>query len=347
MTQRIIILAAAFCLLTVSACNEQTKRPPPPAKLSTADGLIEYLAPLPAVQKVEPWQNDYADGITITTAHYTIHTTLMDPLMLRQIPGFMESAYRAYQGQLPEPIDTQTRFQTYLFADRQQWEQFTRNFAGGRADVYLKIVKGAYYLKGSCVAYNIGRTRTFAALAHEGWHQFNSKHFVYRLPSWLDEGIATLFEANRYYKGRFEFLPARNGGRLGSLKITLLGDRMIPLSTLITLNPGQLVESNDAIKAYYAQSYALVRFLREAHYGKRLVNYHNLLLAGLRGNWPLDPAIRQLASDRNIPLTAAFNAHVSPKLFALYIGDGFDDIQTEYTAFCHKIAWPVSVSPEP
>ncbi len=347
MTQRIIILATALCLLTLSACNEQTKRPLPPAKLSTAAGLIEYLAPLPAVQKVEPWQNEYADGITITTAHYTILTTLMDPLMLRQVPGFMESAYRAYQSQLPEPIETQTRFRTYLFADRTQWEQFTKGFAAGNADVYLKIVKGAYYLKGRCVAYNIGRTRTFAALGHEGWHQFNSKHFVYRLPSWLDEGIATLFETSQYYNGRFEFLPGRNGGRLGSLKTTLLADRMIPLRTLITLNPGQLVENPDAIKAYYAQSYALVRFLREGHYGKRLVNYHNLLLAGLRGNWPLDPALRQLASDRNIPLTAAFNAHVSPKLFALYIDDDFDAIQTEYTAFCHTIADPGSISPEP
>ncbi|MCD6394574.1 MAG: hypothetical protein J7M40_13850, partial [Planctomycetes bacterium] len=129
MTQRIIILATALCLLALSACNEQTQRPLPTAKLSTTDGLIEYLDRLPAVQKVEPWQNDYADGITITTAHYTIHTTLMDPLMLRQIPGFMESAYRAYQSQLPKPIDTQTRFGTYLFADRTQWEQFTKDFA--------------------------------------------------------------------------------------------------------------------------------------------------------------------------------------------------------------------------
>ena len=347
MTQRIIILVTALCLLTLSACSEQTERPLPPAKLSTIDGLIEYLAPLPAVQKVEPWQNDYADGITITTAHYTIHTTLMDPLMLRQVPGFMESAYRAYQSQLPEPIDTQTRFRTYLFANRTQWEQFTKDFAAPHADIHLKIVKGAYCLKGRCVAYNIGRTRTFAALGHEGWHQFNGKHFAYRLPSWLDEGIATLFETSRYYKGRFEFLPGRNGGRLGALKTTLLGDRMIPLTTLITLNPGQLVENPDAIKAYYAQSYALVRFLREEHYGKRLVNYHNLLLAGLRGNWPLPPALRQLASDRNIPLTTAFNAHVSPRLFTLYIDDDFDAIQTEYTAFCHKIAWSVSLGPEP
>ncbi len=252
MTRRIIILATALCLPALSACNEQTKRPPAAAKFSTPAGLIEYLSPLPAVQKVEPWQNDYAQGITITTAHYTIHTTLMDPLMLRQVPGFMESAYRAYQSQLPEPIDTKIKFRTYLFADRAQWEQFTKGFAAPHANLYLKIVKGAYCLKGRCVAYNIGRTRTFAVLGHEGWHQFNSRHFVYRLPSWLDEGIATLFETSRYYQGGFEFLPGRNGGRLGSLKTALLADRMIPLTTLITLNPGQVVESPNAVKAYYA-----------------------------------------------------------------------------------------------
>jgi len=345
MTRRISSLTTVFLLLILPACRQRSTVARPASRLSTVGGLIEYLQPLPAVENVEPWQNDYGDGITITTAHYTIRTTLMDPLMLRQIPGFMESAYHAYQEQLPEPVETQTRFSVYLFADRRQWEQFTKDFVAGDVDVYLRIVRGAYCLKGRCVAYNIGRTRTFAALGHEGWHQFSGRHFAYRLPSWLDEGIATLFEASRYYEGRFEFLPDRNIARLQALKSTLLRGRLIPLDKLITLNPGRLVGDPDAVKAYYAQSYCLVRFLREDHYGKRLAAFHNLLLAGLRGNWPLDTTARRVASDRNIPLTAAFNAHISPKLFALYIGDDFDAIQTEYTTFCHKIVQPVSLAP--
>jgi hypothetical protein len=316
-----------------------------PAGLSSPEGLAQYLRGLPAVQTVEPWQNPFAPGITVTTSHYTIHTTLADPLMLRQLPGFMESAYNAYQSQLPEPIDTQTSFVTYLFADRSQWADFTKTFAAPNADAYLKIVKGAYCLNGACVAYNIGRTRTFAALGHEGWHQFDSKHFTYRLPSWLDEGIATLFETSRYDHGAFEFLPRSNADRLASLKSTLARGP-IPLAELLTLDPGQVVYDAQAAKDFYAQSYALVRFLREADYGKRMASYHNLLLAGLRGNWPLDPSLQRIAADRNVPLTTAFNRSVSPALFALYIDDNFEKIETEYLGFCRKITDPVIQAPD-
>ena len=137
-------------------------------KLTTPAGMAEYLKDLPAVKKIQTWQNDYGDGIIITTEHYNIHTTLLDPLMLRQLPAFMESAYRAYQNQLPQPIETKIKFTAYLFADRSQWEDFTMTFTAPHGKMYMKIKKGAYYLNGACVAYNIGRTRTFSVMAHEG-----------------------------------------------------------------------------------------------------------------------------------------------------------------------------------
>ena len=95
----------------------------------------------------------------------------------------------------------------YLFGQRKQWDDFTSTFAGRQAGLYNKIKAGAYYLNGSCVAYNIGRERTFAVLGHEGWHQFNSRLFKYRLPSWVDEGIAMQFETSRYENGLFYFEP--------------------------------------------------------------------------------------------------------------------------------------------
>ena len=337
MTRTILIITAVFIISILAGCTEQSRTQSATNKsLSTVEGLSEYLRQLPAVKSVQPWQNQYAPGIVMITDHYEIRTTLLDPLMLRQVPAFMESAYDAYQSQFPEPIETQTRFVTYLFADRSQWEDFTKSFAAPNTDMYLKIRKGAYYLNGASVAYNIGRTRTFAALAHEGWHQFNSRHFAYRLPSWLDEGIATLFEASQYSNGALVFQPDRNLGRLQSLKKAIQQRKMLPVAELIRLNPGQLVDDTDAVKAFYAQSYALVRFLREDDYGKRLARYHNLLLGGLRGNWPLDARTARIAADRNIPLTTAYNINVSPKLFALYIGGNLEQIDNEYNAFCQK-----------
>ena len=307
--------------------------------------MLEYLRQqnLPAVKSVEVWPNEYAEGLIITTEHYEIHTTLLDSLMLRQLPGFVESAYRGYQSQLPEHIETATCFTVYLFAERQQWEDFTKVFAGPHASLFCKIKSGAYYLNGACVLYNIGRERTFSALGHEGWHQFNSRHFEFRLPSWLDEGVAMLFEVSKRERGFFYFEPGRNAGRLGALKQTLMKDKMIPLRELIGMNPGEVLTTNEteSVMAFYAQSYALVRFLREEGYGKRLRNYQRMLLDGLWGRWPLSEAGKRVAADRNIPLTVKWNRAVGLLLFRHYIGDDLEQIEREYRAFCRKIVYHV------
>ena len=223
-------------------------------RIDTPAGMIEYLQKrnLPTLEKVRLWQNEYGPGLKLTTAHYEILTTLLEPLILSQVPGFVESAYRSYNKQLPRPVETATKFRIYLFAERKQWEDFTKTFAGPQASLYCKIKAGAYYLNGSCVAYNIGRERTFSVLGHEGWHQFNSRHFKFRLPSWLDEGIAMLFEASRYDRGLFYFEPTLNLYRLGALRKTLAGNKMIPLRQLVAINPGEaIVKGDDAVTAFY------------------------------------------------------------------------------------------------
>ena len=334
-----MIICLAGCLESEPSIETEARR------IDTPAGMIEYLQGqnLPALKSVEVWENEYGLGLKLTTAHYEILTTLLEPLMLSQVPGFMESAYRSYNDQLPEPIETTTKFTIYLFAERGHWEAFTKSFAGQQASMYLKIKAGAYYLNDACVAYNIGRERTFSALGHEGWHQFNKRHFKFRLPSWLDEGIAMLFETSREDRGLFYFEPGQNMYRLGALKKTLMKNKMIPLQELIAMNPGEVLatEIRDGIVAFYGQSYALVRFLREDGFGKRLGNYHQLLLDSLRGDWPLGEASRRIAADRNIPLTVPWNRAVGTQLFKHYISEDFDQIEEEYLTFCRKIVYHV------
>jgi len=84
----------------------------------------------------------------------------------------MESAYQAYNSQLPNPVETSMKFTVYLFAQRGQWEHFTKLFAGEYAETFYKIQAGAYYHNGACVAYDIGpgadifrvRTRRLASI---------------------------------------------------------------------------------------------------------------------------------------------------------------------------------------
>jgi hypothetical protein len=348
-----VIILICCCFSTTSSA----------ADINTPAGMSAYLKSkqLPPLKSIDLWESQFGTGLKLTTAHYEIYTTLLEPLMLSQIPGFIESAYRGYQSQLPQPIDTSALFTVYLFANRQQWEVFTTDFTGPQAPLYLKIKAGAYYLNGACVAYNIGRERTFSGLGHEGWHQFNSRLFKYRLPSWLDEGIAMQFEITEYDKGLFTFAPERNGYRLGSLKQTFLKNNVIPLKALITLNPGEVVtESDEAVAAFYSQAYALVRFLREDEYGKRLAKYQKLLFDGLNGQWSLPEQDIKIAADRNIPITVNWNRQVGTALFEQYILTGsdspvatvpgkagqipqFDKIEKQYLTFCRKIVYNVQL----
>jgi hypothetical protein len=309
-----------------------------------------YMANVPGIRGMKPWDNPHGQGICIETQHYQIFTTLLDPLMLRQTPSFVESAYQAYESQVPDVIECTEKFKVYLFNDRQGWEAFTRQLTGPDAEVYLKIQRGAYAKDGVCVAYNIGRKQTFAVLGHEGWHQFNQHYFKYRLPSWLDEGVATLFETCQYKQGVFEFRPQDNLMRLGTLRKVIQEGRMIPTAQLITLNPAQVIEGygddNDAAMAFYAQNYAMVRFLREYGYGRRLAKYHNILLGGLRGTWSIEPGLAEMAADRKVPLTIAWNARVSPQLFTLYIDKDMEMIDSQYRQFCNDIIYHVRLKEE-
>ncbi|MFH1369921.1 MAG: hypothetical protein ABII09_01335 [Planctomycetota bacterium] len=345
----ICVICGCFCF-TGCASNSSPQSTAPP--INTPDGMIAYLnrQNLPPLKSVEIWENQFGPGLKLTTAHYEIYTTLLEPLMLSQVPGFVESAYRGYQNQLPRAIETTAPFTLYIFADRQQWETFTKGFVGPQAPLYFKIKAGAYYLNGACVAYNIGRERTFASIGHEGWHQFNSRLFKYRLPSWLDEGVAMMFETSQYEQGLFSFQPERNGYRLGSLKQTLIKNKTIPLRELVGINPGEVVvESDDAVAAFYSEAYALVRFLREDDYGKRLAKYQKLLLDGLNGQWPLDETGQRIAADRNIPITIGWNRMVGSLLFEKYIAgteqgrgaDNYEKIEKEYFTFCRKIVYPI------
>jgi hypothetical protein len=140
----------------------------------------------------------------------------------------------------------------------------------------------------------------------------------------------------------FRFDPSQNGYRLGALKQTLMKDKAIPLSDLIGTNPGEVVtESDEATAAFYSQAYALVRFLREDDYGKRLLKYQKMLLDGLNGQWPLDEEDKRIAADRNIPITVGWNKMVGSALFAHYIDGNFDNIEKEYLTFCKKIVYNV------
>jgi hypothetical protein len=97
----------------------------------------------------------------LRTRHYKIYTTIMDrPDLLDRLAQLMEGAngtYRTVAGNVPE---TNYPMQCYIFADRVEFERFTRLHAGPDADVYLKIARGGYTIHDWYVAYYIGDIST-------------------------------------------------------------------------------------------------------------------------------------------------------------------------------------------
>lgn len=131
----------------------------------------------------------------LRTPHYKIYTTVDDrPDLNDRIAQLMEGAFGAYRtvgGNVPV---TDYPMQCYIFANRVQWERFTLMHAGPDADIYLKIARGGYTIHDWYVAYYIGDISTYSVAAHEGWHQYVNRHFKGRLPPFLEEGIACMFE---------------------------------------------------------------------------------------------------------------------------------------------------------
>jgi len=307
--------------------------------ISTHQGLIDYLLreKLPGVEKVDSWAGAIDNGIRITTTHYDIYTTLTDPLLLREMPCFLESCFLAYGEFSGVDHLASGKFKIYLFGKRSQWETFTIMRTGEQAKDFLKIKAGGFFCEDFCAAYNIGRDRTFRLLAHECWHQYCDNVFTYRLPSWLNEGIAMQFEAYRFEEGEFKFTPAENQYRLECLGNALGGGKRFALQDLLTVNPGLLAGSdNDAMRIFYGQCYGLVRFLREDRLAGKKRAFGKMLTDAAGGKWELGDEAES-AGDRNIALTAGWNKKVGQKIFADYISSDVNETDRQYISFCRKI----------
>src|SRR5689334_20763899 len=147
----------------------------------------------------EPWQYRERPALTVHTPHYAIHTTLDDRDFLTNLGQLMEASLKQYQLFTPGVHVTIDPLDCYVFAHRPEWAEFTAQKTGADAALYLQINRGGYTVRDWYVAYFIGDVGTYAVVAHEGWHQYVARHFRSRLPPFLEEGIATMFENVRYF----------------------------------------------------------------------------------------------------------------------------------------------------
>ncbi|MDB5320461.1 MAG: hypothetical protein JWN40_2092 [Phycisphaerales bacterium] len=202
----------------------------------------------------------------LKTAHYLIYTTAKRAEMDALLPQVMEGALAQYQKVAPGTGASETPMECYVFDRREEWEAFTKAHTGNDASIYLQIRRGGYTIRDRYVAYDIGRYATASVAAHEGWHQYVARHFIGRLPPFLEEGLACMFEGIGW---KDENLPrwnlSINQVRVQALRRAVESNKLWPLEKIIAMHAGEVVEENgEKVDAFYAQAWCFAKFLYEA-----------------------------------------------------------------------------------
>jgi hypothetical protein len=295
-----------------------------------------------SIVAVEPWTYPKSTARVVRSHHYAIHTTIADDAFLDKLSELMESALHQYQLFTPGVRLSATPMDCYVFQRREEWADFTTIKTGDDAALYLQINRGGYTVRDWYVAYFIGDVGTYAVAAHEGWHQYVARHFKSRLPPFLEEGIATMFENVRFYSASsappaFDLSPKSH--RADKLRHAIDSKNMWPLEKLITMHAGDVVSlPGPKIEAFYAQNWAFAEFLWDAENGKYRPALHRLLndcATGTLFTGEARPSKRRFVDSWNPESVQPMLEH--------YLGMDLPQVERAYLAYCRKIAYAARV----
>lgn len=223
----------------------------------------------PARVTTAPWTWVEQPARVLRTANYSIYTTIDDPEVLDYLSQIMQGALAMYQQIAPDVKPGPRSMDCYIFHWRSEWEQYTMRFGGPDAKVFLQIRNGGYTLGDRYVAYYYGRLNTYSVAAHEGWHQFAGRNFKGRLPPFLEEGIACMFETIQWDDKLPRWNLSVNRDRVQQLRKAIERNSLIPLDKVCGMHAGDVVgEGAEKIDAFYAQAWAFARFLYESDNGR-------------------------------------------------------------------------------
>jgi len=287
------------------------------------------------------WHFHGVPGRRIDSPHYRILTTLRDGAPSRTVhmlPYFVESAlhhYRTALGRLPRPRRVMT---LYVFENQQQWERKTRELLPSRARSFRRLGRGGFTTDGTAVIWYIGRWDTLSIAAHEGWHQYTQSTFKQKLPVWLEEGIAVYMEGFTFSRdGSPMFNPQDNTERWSTLRRAVHQDDLMALEQLLTIEPEGLLNSGkQSLLVYYAQVWALTRFLVEGNDGQYAPALHDLLADAAHGRLVnrLSRSSRLNAHQRRTVLAQEGRG---PGIIKEYFDTDIDAFRREYETFVNKI----------
>jgi hypothetical protein len=282
------------------------------------------------IVRIDPWIYHDQPGSTVITQHYVIYTTISDTAFIDLFSRLMEGALDQYTQMVPDVEPSSRPMECYVFATREQWAAFTKEKTGSDSSVYLHIARGGYTVRDWYVAFNIGQNGTLSVAAHEGFHQFAARHFKTRIPPFLEEGLACMFENVRWDGDQPIWQLGDNPSRTSSLRSAIDGKQYIPLSDLIRLHAGQVVNGPKAhIAAFYGESWAFADFLWNGEQQKFRERFQQLLS---------DAAAGKLQGIPSRPTDGIFWSPSSAKpLLEQYLGEDLESLDTDFRAFCSKM----------
>jgi hypothetical protein len=281
----------------------------------------------------EPWSYRNRPGQKLRSSNYLIHTTIENERLVARLSQVMEGALHQYRQLAPGVPQSDSPMECYLFATRREWADFTRRQAGPSASIYLQIMRGGYALGDRYVAFFIGEVNTYSVAAHEGWHQYVARHFKGRLPPFLEEGIACMFEDVRWERDLPQWNLSLNRNRAHALRRAIENRKLWPLEELVGMHAGDVVGlPGDRIEAFYAQSWAFAKFLWEAEENRYRPAMQRLLEDTANGK-VYDPTLSHQRA--GLP----WNREAVRPLLEHYLGTDLEAVDEAYQAYIRKVAF--------
>ena len=313
------LFALLWALVQVTGCARPALNPP-----------TGPAAPVPL--QLENWDVNGSPGCRVLSPHYVVYSTVPDRQMLTRVGELLEGALSVYQSMAPDIPGSDRPMECYLFATRPQWVSFTKAHTGDDAAIYLRVNRGGYTIGDWFVAYWIGETGTFSVAAHEGWHQYVARHLNGRLPPFVEEGMACMFEQVTWEGDLPRWDLSQNTARLAGLRAAVHQNQTLALSRLIRMHAGQVVgKPSGQIEAFYAQSWAFAQFLYNGEGGKYRPGLRRMLGDAARGRLFHD-------SSRQLPRGPLWDPNTARPMLEHYLQTDFQHIEQAYDRFIRQLA---------
>ncbi|HEX4124160.1 MAG TPA: DUF1570 domain-containing protein [Tepidisphaeraceae bacterium] len=280
-----------------------------------------------ATISVEPWKFEGATAECVVTPHYRIYTTVHDPVLLDQVGQLMEGALPQYAALGGGIKSGQKPMVCYLFANRPQWADETRQSAGPNAPIYLQVNRGGYTYKDVYVAFFLGEAGTYSVTAHEGFHQYVDRNLQDRTLPFMEEGLACMFEQVKWEDGLPRWNLRVNDGRLNALREAVQYKQLWTVRELMEMHAGMIVnQPAGRISAFYAECWAFAQWMWEGDGGAHRPALRQMLADSAKGKLWGNGFSRDAQGPR-------WNPKTLQPILEHYLGVKLDDIQKSFDAY--------------